>query len=151
LTNRLNELDPNFVFGSGVLPYTYFRLKRYDEALAGYLKAQEMTHVPSAGLAVTYSKLGRQEDARHVLNQMLEEARTRYVRATSIALIYAELGEKDETFHWLERAYSEHDANLVNLLLFEEFQALRADPRFIDLARRIHLDPSTAPKDDDKP
>jgi len=151
LTNRLNELDPNFVFGSGVLPYTYFRLKRYDEALAGYLKAQEITHFPLAGVAVTYARMGRKEDARRVLNQMLEKARTTYVRATSIASVYAELGEKDEAFRWLERAYTEHDANLVGLLQFDDFRALRSDPRFIDLARRLHLDPATASKDEDKP
>jgi TolB-like protein/class 3 adenylate cyclase len=58
LTKRLNELDPNFVFGSAPLPETYLHLKRYDEALAGFIKVQENTHWPSAGLAVTYIRMG---------------------------------------------------------------------------------------------
>jgi hypothetical protein len=67
------------VFGSGVLPYTYFRLKRYDEALAGYLKVEEIIHIPIGKVAVTYARMGRKEDARRVLNQILEKARTTYV------------------------------------------------------------------------
>jgi hypothetical protein len=73
------------------------------------------------------------------------------VRATSIASVYAELGEKDEAFHWLERAYTEHDANLVGILQDSSFRSVRSDPRFVDLVRRLHLDPATASKDDDKP
>ena len=151
LTKRLNELDPNFVFGSALLPETYLHLKRYEEALAGFIKVQENTHWPSAGLAVTYVRMGRKEDARRVLNQILEKERTTYVRATSIASVYAELGEKDEAFHWLERAYTEHDANLVGILQDSSFRSVRSDPRFVDLVRRLHLDPATASKDDDKP
>src|SRR5215471_14743491 len=45
-TKRLHELDPNFAWASNALPYTYLHLKRYDEAVAAYLKAQEVTHKP---------------------------------------------------------------------------------------------------------
>ena len=148
-TKRLHELDPNFAFASAVLPYTYLHLKRYDEAAAAYLKAQEITHNPFAGLAVTYVKMGRKEDARRVLNQLLEKARAGYYRGTGIAEVYAALGENDEAFQWLERAFTEHDANLLNLLQFPPLRPLYPDPRFVDLVRRLHLDPATASKDED--
>jgi len=148
-TKRLHELDPNFALASAALPYTYFRLKRYDEAVAGYLKAQEMTHKPLAGLGVTYAKMGRKEDARRVLNQVLEKARASYFPGSWVAEVYAALGENDEAFHWLERAFTEHDANLLNLLQFPAFRPLYPDPRFVDLVRRLHLDPATTSKEED--
>ena len=148
-TKRLHELDPNFAFASAVLPYTYLHLKRYDEAAAAYLKAQEITHNPFAGLAVTYVKMGRREDARRVLNQLLEKARAGYYHGTGIAEVYAALGENDEAFQWLERAFTERDANLLNLLQFPPLRPLYPDPRFVDLVRRLHLDPATASKDED--
>jgi serine/threonine-protein kinase len=145
-TKRLHELDPNFAWASGALPYTYLHLKRYDEAVAAYLKAQEITHKPIAGLGITYAKMGRKEDARRVLNQVLEKARASYFPGRWVAGIYAALGENDEALNWLERAFSEHDANLLNLLQFSVFRPLYSDPRFVDLVRRLHLDPATASK-----
>jgi TolB-like protein/class 3 adenylate cyclase/Tfp pilus assembly protein PilF len=146
-TKRLHELDPNFAFASGALPYTYFHLKRYDEAVAAYLKAQEITHT-SPGLGITYAIMGRKEDARRVLNQVLEKARASYFPGSRVAEIYAALGENDEALNWLERAFTEHDANLLNLLQFSVFRPLYPDPRFVDLVRRLHLDPATASKEE---
>jgi TolB-like protein/class 3 adenylate cyclase/Tfp pilus assembly protein PilF len=148
-TKRLHELDPNFALASGALPYTYLHLKRYDEAAAAYLEAQEITHKPFAGLAVTYVKMGRREDARRVLNQLLEKARAGYYHGTGIAEVYAALGENDEAFQWLERAFTERDANLLNLLQFSPLRPLYPDPRFVDLVRRLHLDSATASRDGD--
>ena len=147
-TKRLHELDPNFAFASGALPYTYLYLKRYDEAVAGYLKAQEITHKPYVGLGITYAKMGRKEDARRVLNQVLEKARASYFPGSWVAEVYAALGENDEAFQWLERAFAEHDANMLNLLQFHPLRPLHPDPRFVDLVRRLHLDPATASKDE---
>jgi tetratricopeptide (TPR) repeat protein len=109
----------------------------------------EIAH--AGGLAVTYARMGRKEDARRVLNQILEKERTTYVKANSIASIHAELGQNDEAFRWLERAYTEHDADLLGIATDVSLRALRSDPRFGDLLGRIHLDPATASKDEDKP
>ena len=79
--------------------------------------------------------MGRKEDARRVLNQVLEKARGSYFPGSWVAEVYAALGENDEAFHWLERAFTEHDANLLNLLQFPAFRPLYLDPRFVDLVR----------------
>jgi len=51
--------------------------------------------------------------------------------------------------HSGERAFAEHDAYLLNLLQFPAFRPLYPDPRFVDLVRRLHLDPATASKEED--
>jgi hypothetical protein len=52
---------------------------------------------------------------------------------------YAHLGQKDRAFFWLEKAYSEHDHELLTLKLDPELDGLRADPRFEQLVRRVGL------------
>jgi predicted nucleic acid-binding protein len=86
--------------------------------------------------------MGRREDARRILEQLIEKSRKRYVAAEVIATVYAALGEKDEAFHWLERAFDEHSASIASFTSTREFRPLRSDPRFVDLLRRIGLDPA---------
>ena len=141
--HRISELDTNYLYRDPPLGQIYFETGRYAEAVAEFTKAQEVTHLPSSGLAASYARLGRTEDARRALDQILEAARAHYVAAGGIAGIYAALGDKDEAFRWLERAYGEHDAGLCGLAFDPAFESLRVDPRFADLVRRVGLDPAT--------
>jgi hypothetical protein len=56
-----------------------------------------------------------------------------------IAAVYVGLGEKTEALAWLERAYAEHDVNITYLKVEPELDDLRAEPRFVELVRRIGL------------
>jgi hypothetical protein len=63
-----------------------------------------------------------------------------YVSPYSRAIVYAGLGEKDQVFAWLERAYQERSYFLaVYLPTDSRLDNLHADPRFIDLKRRVGL------------
>ena len=55
-----------------------------------------------------------------------------------IAADYAMLGETDKAFEWLDKAFRE-GPNLMYLKVDDNFEALRSDPRFQELARRIGL------------
>ena len=85
--------------------------------------------------------MGRREDARRILDQLIEKSRQQYVAADSIAAVYTALGEKDEAFRWLDRAFHEHSAPAYSFLFHPEYRALRSDPRFADFLRRIGIDP----------
>jgi TolB-like protein/Tfp pilus assembly protein PilF/predicted Ser/Thr protein kinase len=139
---RTVELDPNFLYRESPLAVVYRAQGKLDQALALYLKAAEMRHRPSAGLALAYADLGRKAEAREVLQQLLERRKSRYVRPDAIAGIYAALGEREEAFAWLETAYQEHSSSLPNVAFLSEFGSLLSDPRFADLMRRIGFDPA---------
>jgi tetratricopeptide (TPR) repeat protein len=147
---RSVQLDPSYVYFDPPLADALSAKGDFNEAVALYEKAQAATHIPSVGLGITYAKMGRREDARRVLDQLIQKSRQQYVTADSIAAIYVALGEKDEAFRWLDRAVEEHSGSFYSYMFCPEFRALRSDPRFADLLRRIGLDPVKALAGKDK-
>ena len=80
-------------------------------------------------------------EAHRVLAQLHQLAQHRYVTAYGVALVYAGLGEHDHAFTWLHKALEERTHWLVWLKLDPRWDGLCADPRFVDLLRRIGLPP----------
>jgi len=138
---RTLQIDPNYVYFDPALADAYREKGDFQKAIALYEKTQTTTHLPSAGLAITYAKMGRREDAQRILDQLIEKSRQQYVKADSIAAVYAALGEKDQAFRWLERAFNEHSAPLYGFGSDPGFRSLRSDARFANLLRRIGIDP----------
>jgi TolB-like protein/class 3 adenylate cyclase/Tfp pilus assembly protein PilF len=139
---RIVRIDPNYVYVDPDLANAYREKGDFQKAIELYEKAQATTHFPSAGLAITYAKMERREDARRILEQLIEKSHQQYVAADVIATVYAALGEKDEAFRWLDRAFDEHSASAVSFTSHPEFRPLRSDPRFADLLRRMGIDPA---------
>jgi hypothetical protein len=50
------------------------------------------------------------------------------------------LGEADEAFRWLEAAYEERASFMDGLAVTTGFDAIRSDPRFAQLLRRMGLE-----------
>jgi len=75
----------------------------------------------------------------------LQEAKKLYMPGF-LAAVYAELGDKDRAFYWLEQAYEHRemtskDEGIFYLGAEPSFEALRSDPRYKELLRRIGLPP----------
>jgi adenylate cyclase len=141
---RTVQLDPSYLYLEATLATAYREKGDIAGAIRLYEKAQEAVQFPSSGLAITYARMGRQDDARQILRQLIDRARVQYVAADSIAAVYVALGENDEAFRWLERAFSEHSESLDIFAFHREFRPLRSDPRFANLLRRIGVDPAKA-------
>jgi adenylate cyclase len=130
-------LDPNYFYLDSNLAAAYRDKGNFPEAIALYTKSQEATHLPSSGLAITYTRMGRQVEARTILAQLMQVREKRYVSAPVIAAVYVALGDKEEAFRWLERAFEEHSGILQWIAFLPEFRPLHSDARFPHLLRRI--------------
>jgi hypothetical protein len=63
-----------------------------------------------------------------------------YVPTAPFVQAYVGLGDYDQAFAWFERAYQER-SNILQWIKVEPFpDAMRNDPRFADLLRRVGLD-----------
>ena len=85
---RTLQLDPNYFYLDSDLAAAYREKGNFADAIALYTKAQEATHLPSSGLAITYSRMGRQKEAQNILARLLQARERRYVSAPVIAAVY---------------------------------------------------------------
>ena len=95
---RTLQLDPNYFYLDSVLAAAYREKGNFPEAIALYTKAQEATHLPSSGLAITYTRMGREIEAQNILAQLLQAREKRYVSAPLIAAVSVALGDKEGAF-----------------------------------------------------
>lgn len=56
-----------------------------------------------------------------------------------VARYYSAAGEIDMAFDWLDRAYQEREPQILHVVGYPQFDAIRSDPRYEDLLRRIGI------------
>lgn len=136
------ELDENVYLARLMLGRCYARKGMFDKAIAELERVSELQSANSEGtslLAHTMAVSGKPAEARRLLGSMKQLSTSRYVPPYDIAIVYAGLGDREATLEWLEKAYQDrnHQISLINSV--PEFESVRADPRFIDILRRIGL------------
>ncbi len=136
------DLEPNFVLGRFVLGQVYIANGMYTEAITlseKFLHADPTSQFMLQSAGYAYAKSGRRRDAEEVIKRFKDIAKTQYVMSYWVASIYAALGDKDKTFAELENAFAGRDWYLHRLKVDLFWDALRDDPRFADLVKRMGL------------
>ena len=85
-------------------------------------------------------KMGKIEETRQLLNELLERSEQQYLPPTSIAALYFILGENDEGFIWLDKAYEARDYWLAFLKIEPNLNRPSDDPRYQEMLKKIGLD-----------
>jgi TolB-like protein/Tfp pilus assembly protein PilF len=137
------ELDPSFTMAHWCLGLAYVGKKMYQDAIGEFQKARSAGGCPCelAALGYTYAMAGDRPEARRILREMQNLSEQAYAFSYLIAEVYTGLGENDRAFEWLNKAYQQRDCQLTWLKLDPMIDALRPDPRFQDLVRRVGLPP----------
>jgi TolB-like protein/Tfp pilus assembly protein PilF len=89
-----------------------------------------------AGLAQAHAVAGDKLAMERVV-QELGEGDHRYVSPYNVARVYGSIDDKQRALEWLERAYQEHNPDLIELTREPSFASLRSDAKFRELAERI--------------
>jgi TolB-like protein/Flp pilus assembly protein TadD len=138
---KILELDPNFIPAHCDLGASMEEKGMLRQALVEFESCVALSHggpLYVAAVAEVHARLGNREKALKMLSELLE-AKDLYVSPFSIAFVYSSLGELDEAFSWQEKSYQERDASLAWVKVAPESDALRSDPRFVDLLRRMNF------------
>ena len=69
------------------------------------------------------------------------ETSQEYVSPAELALLYDGLGQKQKALSALEQAYTAHDVQMQFLTADPHYDGLHAEPRFVDLLRKVGLTP----------
>ncbi len=100
-------LAPEFPWSLHVLGGVYAAKGMYEEALATHEQLKPiLPNVANWGFAVTYTLMGRRDDALRVAAELAENPGQKDL--LYLALIHANLGNKTEALNWLEAAHEAH-------------------------------------------
>ncbi|MBZ0179179.1 MAG: tetratricopeptide repeat protein [Melioribacteraceae bacterium] len=128
------ELDPEFRNAYSGLGWTYWVKGDLESAIKYFKLAQKKTSDPKRGitpLAYVYGKTGKTEEAKDLLNKLLEREKedSTSLLHMDIAIVYFGLNEFDKAFERLELAVKERLGG-VFFLTSSLWNDYRNDPRF---------------------
>ena len=121
---RSLQLDPTFAYSEPLMAALYREMGRFDDAIALYKKSQDLSGRVPFGLAITYAKMNRREEAREILKAVCA-SRGSYTPGDAIAHVHVVLEEYEDAMRELARAYDEHSSSLHFIGIAPEFAPLR--------------------------
>jgi len=143
-SRALIEFDPNFFLGWLNLGNSCTDAGKFADAEVALRKADDLTGGTSTlvlgHLGYALGQAGKRDEARAILNRLLEFRESKYASAELIASLHWLLGNQDAAFEWLERAFEERDHWLCYAKYQPDLRGMRSDPRFQDILRRLRLD-----------
>jgi serine/threonine-protein kinase len=137
------EIDPLYGVGQVLLGEIYSLMGRHEEGIALLEKGRKATpgeFHPVGALGFAYIRAGRREGAERFLAELLETRRARYVSATAVAMTALSLDEVETALAEIERAFRECDPNLQYVIRSQYLAAVRDEPRFREVLRKMNLD-----------
>jgi len=96
--------------------------------------------IPVTGVGATHSVGNLRVSLREMARQMEHYYSVgQFDRPVQVAIAYAQLGDKDKVLNWLERAYTDHDEDLMYAFQEAELDFVRSEPRFRALEQKLGL------------
>jgi tetratricopeptide (TPR) repeat protein len=132
------ETDPGAVAAHTILRWAYELKGMHNEAMAAFEQERSFagdTPTTHAKRAHVLAAIGKKDEARQILNEIIANRQQSWVTAYEIAIIYTWLGDLDNAFRWLAQAEREHAVGFTFVRVDPHLQKLRLDPRFADLMR----------------
>jgi TolB-like protein/Flp pilus assembly protein TadD len=131
------QIDPGNSFARGNLGLSYVQKGSFEMGIREMEPADLNSTTGRADLAYAYSKAGRVEDLRRLLDRLLVEVNSNHELAYAIASAYANLDDHERALDWLEKAYSEHVTALIGANGDFVFGKISAEPRFRALMEKL--------------
>ncbi|HUP02197.1 MAG TPA: adenylate/guanylate cyclase domain-containing protein [Gemmatimonadota bacterium] len=140
---KVLEMDPGYFIGHLNLAETYDALHRYEDALEeweaiGRIRPERIPPDLVAELRSGYETAGGRGYWEAWVAALRSREGFRH-RSFYMAIASANLGRLDEAFAWLDRLVTKRRPIAPQISAHPSFEALRSDPRYEELLRRINL------------
>ncbi len=136
------DLDPNYPVTYWILGLLLRKTGCYELAITEGetgVKLSGGSPLMRAALAHTLGMAGRTKEALQILDDLTKLAKQKYVAPYFFAGIHIGLGENNRAIEYLEKCYEEHSHWLIYLHIDPSMDALRDNPGFPGLLRRVGL------------
>ena len=137
---RTIDLDPNYPITYWILGLLLRKTGRFEFAITEGEKAVTLSAgspLMRAALAHSLGAAGKTKEALQILDELKQLAKQKYVAPYFFAGIHIGLGENERAIEYLEKCCEEHSHWLIYLHIDPSMDALRDNPGFQDLLRRI--------------
>jgi TolB-like protein/DNA-binding winged helix-turn-helix (wHTH) protein/Tfp pilus assembly protein PilF len=141
LSNTL-EMDPSYELPHWVLGMSYSEKHDFTRAIPELRKAVELSRgspLMISALANAYGRSGDRVEAEKLIAQLAEDSKKEYVSPYYLAVAYLGLREPETALDWLEKAYNDRSNGMVFLKVEPGLDAVRTNPRFIALQRKLNF------------
>jgi len=132
------ELDSGSVAAHTILRWAFERKGMHAEALAAFEQERSFagdTPTTHAKRAHVLAAIGKVDEAKAIVEELVTKRNENWVTAYEIAIIYCLLGERDQAFRWLAQAEREHAVGFTFVRVDPHLTNLRSDSRFTELMR----------------
>ena len=140
---RAFDIDPDFFLARRTQAVMQLADGQPEPAIASLRRAAALAQGnsrPQALLGMHLARLHRRDEARAILDQMLQQAASRYVPPFSLAVLHAAQGENSTALDELQKAVIERDPQLVFLKDDPRWVGSRGETGFKALMRTMSLD-----------
>ncbi len=132
------ELDAGAVAAHTVLRWAYELKGMHNEVMAAFEQERSFagdTPTTHAKRAHVLAAIGKHEEAKTILEEIISKRNQQWVTAYEIAITYTLINDFENAFRWLKQAEREHAVGFTFVRVDPHLARLRTDPRFIDLLR----------------
>ena len=138
------NVSPTFPDAHRCLAFAYWGKRMYPQVIEewkayGRLSGDQNESNFASGMEQGFRSEGWKGALTKATQVRQMQRRTGYFSAYNVATLYADLGDKDQAFRWLNTAYQERDTWLIGLNTDFSLDALRSDPRFAELVRKVGM------------
>ena len=140
---EIRASTPGFGFGFITSWQAYHRLGEEDKAVESAVNLFRKTRgdeFAAKTLEDAYAELDYDDALLHAASTLEERAKTAHVVAWDIAMLYEQAGNIEKAVDWFELAYERGDPDAPYMGVLPKNPLVLANPRFIDLLRRMKLD-----------
>jgi len=135
------EINPNFGQSIWNLGYVYMYQGKYPEALRQFEKLLEVSgdRRNISNLITYYAMTDNKEEARKLLDELIELSHHQHVAPSVFVGAYAAVGNMNRAFEFLDRACDDRDPQIFTNFTNPAWDNIRSDPRYKDFLRRVNL------------
>jgi TolB-like protein/chaperonin cofactor prefoldin len=135
------ELEPEDFEALVLLGATVTELGNYTEALNLFQKSLNIHYnVDTFSMfGYIYARSGEKESANQIIKQLESQLKDNHQHAIKLARIYAALDEIETAYSYLERAFHQHDIEIMAIKSDPRWTNICREPRFIELVKRVGL------------
>jgi len=134
------ERFPGYTMPLFRLGTAYCGVKEYEKAVLVFEEAYQKVLSPVYYMLLgnAYGKAGYTEKARVVLADLTKPNEFGYINSLFVAMVHLGLGELEQAMDWIEKAYENHDGDIVEIKHSPNFDPLRGNPRFQRLIEKMN-------------